>query len=211
MKWISSWAEQIIVAVIIATIIEMILPNGNNKKYIKTVIGVYVLFTIISPVITNVLGKDVSLDTFSYEEYFKNSNSYSQLSESFSNSTNSNIESAYVVNLEQDIKNKLKQKGYSASNIQLEIELEDEEMYGSIKHIKINIKQIEEKEEEKNNTVSNTTINEVSVNKIQVGNNTNRVSTNTVDSKTLTSTQTKEIKEFLNEEYGVDKEQITIL
>lgn len=38
MGWISSWAEQIVVAVIIATIIEMILPNGNNKKYIKAVI-----------------------------------------------------------------------------------------------------------------------------------------------------------------------------
>lgn len=49
---ISSWAEQIIIAVIIATILEMVLPNGNSKKYIKTVIGIYILYTIISPVIT---------------------------------------------------------------------------------------------------------------------------------------------------------------
>ena len=34
-EWISNWAESIIVAVIIATIIEMILPEGNSKKYIK--------------------------------------------------------------------------------------------------------------------------------------------------------------------------------
>ena len=47
MEWISHWAETIIVAVIIGTIIEMILPSGNSKKYIKTVIGVYILFTII--------------------------------------------------------------------------------------------------------------------------------------------------------------------
>lgn len=49
---ISSWAEQIIIAVIIATILEMILPKGNSKKYIKTVIGIYILYVIISPVIT---------------------------------------------------------------------------------------------------------------------------------------------------------------
>ncbi len=49
---ISSWAEQIIIAVIIATILEMILPKGNSKKYIKTVIGIYILYTIISPIIT---------------------------------------------------------------------------------------------------------------------------------------------------------------
>ena len=33
MEWISKWAEGIIVAVIIATILEMIIPNGNSKKY----------------------------------------------------------------------------------------------------------------------------------------------------------------------------------
>ena len=36
--FLSNWAEQLVVAVIIATIIEMILPNNNNKKYIKIVI-----------------------------------------------------------------------------------------------------------------------------------------------------------------------------
>lgn len=49
---ISSWAEQIVIAVIIVVIIEMILPKGNSKKYIKTVIGIYILYTIISPVIS---------------------------------------------------------------------------------------------------------------------------------------------------------------
>ena len=50
-SWISSWAQGIIMAVIIGAIIEMILPEGNSKKYVKIVIGVYILFTIISPVI----------------------------------------------------------------------------------------------------------------------------------------------------------------
>ena len=61
-NFLSSWAEQIVLAVIIATIIELILPNNKNKKYIQMVIGIYVLFNIISPVIKN---KEV----FSFEEY----------------------------------------------------------------------------------------------------------------------------------------------
>lgn len=67
-SFISSWAEQIIVAVIIATIIEMILPNGNSKKYIKVVIGIYVLFTILSPI----LGKITNIDfnNIDYDKYF---------------------------------------------------------------------------------------------------------------------------------------------
>lgn len=46
--FLSNWAQGIIVAVIIATIIEMILPNGSSKKYVKVVVGIYILFTIIS-------------------------------------------------------------------------------------------------------------------------------------------------------------------
>ena len=43
-SFISSWAQQIIFAVIIGIIIQMLLPEGKSKKYIKIVIGVYVLF-----------------------------------------------------------------------------------------------------------------------------------------------------------------------
>ena len=59
--WISSWANSVIIAVIIATIIEMILPNGNNKKYIKTVIGIFILFSIIAPVISKISDNDFDL------------------------------------------------------------------------------------------------------------------------------------------------------
>ena len=50
-QFLSSWAEQIVLAVIIATIIELILPQNRNKKYIQMVIGIYILFNIISPII----------------------------------------------------------------------------------------------------------------------------------------------------------------
>ena len=48
MNWISNWIQGIIIAVIIGTIIEMLLPEGNCKKYVKVVIGVYILFSIFS-------------------------------------------------------------------------------------------------------------------------------------------------------------------
>jgi len=52
-NFMSSWAEQIVLAVIVATIIELILPKSKNRKYIQMVIGIYVLFNIISPIIKN--------------------------------------------------------------------------------------------------------------------------------------------------------------
>ena len=55
-----SWAEQIVLAIIVATIIELILPKSKNKKYIQMIIGVYVLFNIISPIINN--KEDISIE-----------------------------------------------------------------------------------------------------------------------------------------------------
>lgn len=34
---IKTWTENIIIVVIISIIIEMILPDGSNKKYVKVV------------------------------------------------------------------------------------------------------------------------------------------------------------------------------
>ncbi|MBR1802590.1 MAG: hypothetical protein IJ777_01275 [Clostridia bacterium] len=38
MAWFSSWAQGIVVSVIIGTIIEMILPEESSQKYIKVVV-----------------------------------------------------------------------------------------------------------------------------------------------------------------------------
>ena len=35
--WFRAWSKGIVVAVIIATIIEMILPDNTSKKYIKII------------------------------------------------------------------------------------------------------------------------------------------------------------------------------
>ena len=70
--WISNWAETIIIAVIIATIIEMILPEGSSKKYVKVIIGVYILFTIVSPVISGFTGNNIAVsDTLDIEKYIE--------------------------------------------------------------------------------------------------------------------------------------------
>ena len=69
-EWISSWASSIIVAVIIGVVIEMILPEGNSKKYIKVVIGIYVVFTIVTPVINKFTGKEIEVsDILELDKY----------------------------------------------------------------------------------------------------------------------------------------------
>ena len=112
--FLSNWAQGIIVAVIIATIIEMILPNGSSKKYVKVVVGIYILFTIISPIITKFSSNNFNindiLDTKAYEEQMAKSDE--DISKKIEENNNRTIKDIYQSNLESDIKAKLKDKGY---------------------------------------------------------------------------------------------------
>ena len=98
MNWISGWIQGIIIAVIIGTIIEMLLPDGNCKKYVKVVIGVYILFSIVSPVITKVTGNEFRVS------YIYDINTYIEVSakssqENIENNQQNQIKQVYITNL----------------------------------------------------------------------------------------------------------------
>lgn len=202
-EFISSWAEQVIIAVIIATILEMILPEGNNKKYVKVVIGVYILFTIIAPVIQKISGKEINIDT-NYEKYFNTQKEYEIMSNAISSTNNQSIEEIYVQNLKNDIKNKIKEKGYEATNIVIDVNLKDEASYGNINKISMDIKEIIKEEVSQNNTKNEISVE--SVNKIVIGNTLNT----TVSSEKVDDKKKKEIKEYLSDIYSLNTKYITI-
>ncbi len=205
----STWAEQIIVAVIIAGIIEMILPKGNNKKYVKAIIGVYILFTIISPVISKIT--DIDFQDIDYEEYFKQTETYQTMSQDLSNNNDKSVEEIYISNLKQDMKNKLQEKGYIAENIEVDIELKDEANYGKINKI---ILSVYKNEESNDDVYKDTSTNTISINKIEevkIGNNVNNVNTNIqVKKGEIKNGEKNEIKEYLSGVYEINKKNIKI-
>ena len=156
-EWISGWAQGIIVAVIIATIIEMLLPEGSSKKYIKVVVGIYILFTIVSPVITKITNKEFKLsDIIDLDEYIEaasSDNTYNELEKS----NNENIKEVYIASLKSDIEGKIANKGYNADSI--EVEVQDNDEY-TINSITISVSKLDEKEENNNIEI----VNEVEIN-----------------------------------------------
>jgi len=52
-NFLSSWVKNLCLALIVVSILEMLLPNNKTKKYIKMVMGLYVLFSIIAPFVEN--------------------------------------------------------------------------------------------------------------------------------------------------------------
>lgn len=162
----SSWGQGIIVAVIIGTIIEMILPEGSSKKYIKVVIGIYILFTIISPFIQKFSGSKLSaeniLNTEKYEKMMaKGSNTISQKLEDNNSRT---IKDIYTENLKTDIKAKLKEKDYEAESIYLRVS--DDGNY-TIEKLQIKLLATENKNNG-NTETKKVEINSVNVEKIEI-------------------------------------------
>ena len=220
--FISSWAQGLIVAVIIATIIEILLPEGNSKKFIKIVIGVFVLFQIISPVV-QALGNNSSgnlSDILQIEKYQNQLAEYENQSTNLASTNEKTTREIYLNNVKTDMTSKLEEKGYTVYSI--EIETKTEESY-TIEKISLNLEKAnEEKEESKNenyqeqqeaqNVIPINTIEEI---QIQIGEETSpeqeqQDTSSEKNSKKLTSTQKKEIREYLSETYGVKEKNIEI-
>ena len=193
-EFLSSWAQGIIVAVIIATLIEMILPNSSSKKYVKVVIGMYILFTIVSPIIKKLGGKDINLNTIDIEKYEQQiSKSDNTISRKFEDNNTRSIKDIYVSNLKADISAKLKEKGYEIDTS--DIQIKDDENYT---REKITLKLIKmEQKQEKNN--------EIVINTVEIGNTISQK-----DSKTLSDDDKQEVKDYISETYDIDKKNINI-
>ena len=193
-EFLSSWAQGIIVAVIIATLIEMILPNSSSKKYVKVVIGMYILFTIVSPIIKKVGGKDINLDTINIEKYEQQiSKSDNTISRKFEDNNARSIKDIYVSNLKADISAKLKEKGYEINTS--DIQIKDDENY-TIEKITLKLIKMEQKQEKNNEIVINT---------VEIGNTISQK-----DSKTLSDDEEQEVKDYISETYDIDKKNINI-
>lgn len=197
--WISTWAQSIIIAVIIATIIEMILPSGSSKKYIKVVTGVYILFTIISPVITKFTGKTLAVSDILELDSYVNEIKQKEVSQNLlAENNSSSIKDIYTANLKSDIKNKLKQKGYSANNIVLTVG--DDENY-TLNKIELDIKKIKEDKQE---------VNEIeAVNKINITISNSVVEKNN-NKSSISDKEKEKIKQYLSSVYEIDEKDILV-
>lgn len=132
-NFLSSWAEQIVLAVIVATIIELILPNNKNKKYIQMVIGVYILFNIISPIIKN---KEV----FSIEEYKMENNIVNSDYVIDQSSMDKRLEKIYLEELEKDVTSRFEENGYIVSKCIIDAELDTTKKNAGIHSITVKLK-----------------------------------------------------------------------
>lgn len=206
MEWISNWIQGIIIAVIIGTIIEMILPEGSCKKYVKVVIGVYILFSIISPVITKITGNEFRVsDVFDLDKYIEASNN--NVKEDLNESQANQIQQLYKDKLKNDIKEKIESKGYDVSSVNLEVA--NDENY-TLKSITINVTKKDESQNTENNEINQVEI----VEKVEINLQGNSVKNNESNEKEnenkISDKEKEELKEYISGVYEIDEKNINI-
>ena len=202
-EFLSGWAKNLGVVIVIVSIFEMILPNNKTKKYIRVVLGIFVMFNIISPFIKN---KDkLSSVSIDLENYTTEQNVTVDQT-----SMDKRIQDLYEKELEKDIKNKIEEQGYKVASCKVNVTILENENSNSeentIQKIKLKIEKKEdiEKSNQDAKNVENKIVTEIQkIKKVNttIGNNTNNENTNnketdTNNSKKITRQDIQDIKKL---------------
>ena len=94
----------------ISIIIEMILPDGSNKKYVKVVSGLYILYVIINPIL------NLGSKTYNFE--LKNLLVNEQTVATFSEN---DVAKTYILSMENALKAKIEEMGYMVEMVEFTI------------------------------------------------------------------------------------------
>lgn len=122
---IRQWCEGIIITIIICIIIECLIPNGNNKKYAKVVIGIYIMYITFNPI----------LNLLNYDLEFENIFSNVKYEETYS-SIDYDIKDIYILGIEENIKEEVESLGYKIENVEISVDSN----YENIEKIELKIK-----------------------------------------------------------------------
>ena len=206
-NFLSSWVKNLALALIIVSILEMILPNNKTKKYVKMIMGLYILFSIISPFIEN--SNKFNFDDLVYENYIEKVSSID--TNVNQNSMDNRLSEIYKEQLEKDIIQKIEKKGYEVEKCKViaQINENDSEIQNITLKIKAKIATEENKDNAENKTeLEDKIVTEIQkIQKVEVGvskNDDEKENTN------VTKTDIKIIKQFLIDEYGVNEECLKI-
>ncbi len=211
-EFMSSWVKGLGLAIVIVSILEMLLPNNKTKKYIRMVMGLYVLFTIISPFLSN--QKVFDVNNINLEDYASVSAS-TNLDQS---SMDKRIEELYIQELEKDITKKIKERGYEVTSCKVKAQISDKEEETKITKIKVNVQKLQEdtsnqkgKEEQNLENKIVTQIQKIKPIDTTIKENTSEQNESQENKSTkVNKADIQNIKKFLIEEYEVNEKCLEI-
>ena len=121
-EFLRNWSQQLIIVLMILIIIEMIIPsNSSYRKYIKVIFGIFLLYTMIFPIL-NVKAEDIDIEKYLKNEY-KVGNEKNVV-----NTINydKQIEQTYKVKLKDSIEEFINEKGYEQIKFDVDLQYSQE-------------------------------------------------------------------------------------
>lgn len=61
MEWLAGWLKTVIMVIMLATFVDLLLPSNTMQRYVKTVLSLFILLTLLTPVL-QLFQKDWNLD-----------------------------------------------------------------------------------------------------------------------------------------------------
>lgn len=193
-NFISSWLENIVVLFILISITELVMPKGNMKKYVDLIIGILIIFTIITP-FAKLVNKDFNLDQAVFN-FSKQDDPSNGRDEGFYLEQEKQVEKLYKEKIKNQIKELIEEESpYIVIDMSVEI-LDGEERYGEIESVQLSIgENVKDAESKK-----------IEINKVEpiqiIG-----------ESKDITDDNEekyKELKELIWKNYAIEKDKINI-
>lgn len=214
-EFLSSWAKSLGVTIVIVSIFEMLLPNNKTKKYIRVILGIFILFNIISPFINN--KNKLSLTSIDIENYINTQNETINQT-----SMDNRIQDLYEQELEKNIIDKIENQGYKVNkcNVSANIVKNSENEENTINKITLKIEKAKNLETENTGEQNKITENKIvaQIQKIkEIDTRINKENTESEKNVQEESNSTKvsrsdiqNVKKFLIEEYGVKEKCLEI-
>lgn len=183
---------------ILLSMVELVLPNENMKRYINVVIGFMIIVVIISPFV-RLINSNFNLE----KEVFKNmvENVQFQYDEDLElqKIQEKQIKETYLNKIKNDIKETLDGvTDYDIDDIKISI-FEDEENYGNIKDIQIVMGTKNGSKDYHQDSVNTIKIEEIRINNSHLEAN-----------ETAQFKDDEKIKDILNEKYSIPKDNIKV-
>lgn len=182
-NFLSSWVKSLSLSLILVSILEMVLPNNKTKKYVKMVMGLYILFSIVAPFVEN----NDKLNSFSVQavdSYI--SDNGEEINKKYANkkaqeSMDNRLTQIYKEQLQNDISKKISEKGYEVESCKVVAKISEDQ--SEIKNINLKVKRVDD---------------------VSTGNESD------VKTTDISNQELKSIKEFLVSEYGVSEQCLRI-
>ena len=213
-NFLSSWVKNLALALIIVSILEMILPNNRTKKYVKMVMGLYILFSIISPFIEN--SNKINLNNIDLNDYIEGTKPTSSISEEVNQtSMDIRLNQIYKEELEKDITQKVEEKGYEVEKCKVIAHISQNDNGIEKITLKINGKTSQNENNQENATAIEdrivTEVQKIQKVDISISKNEENEEEQQVEEQTrITKTDIKIIKDLLISEYGVSEKCLKI-